>query len=189
MSGRLSAELLRNNPKLNELLKTEIASAVEKAGITIVEAPKVSINPVKPWDINYKEIDSGGVPLLHVYIEKIGLQSRSDSPTYRPFADVVYCLVLPPEKNDCAYSDRSYYGEGYTTEDYLVYPADVADQWSDEDDVFRRIGSVEPALHKAVVKIAGGISRNIIQHFGLTLGQQQEEKSSLPKETDRQLDK
>jgi hypothetical protein len=165
MSGNLTTELIRTDLKLNALLRSAIMAELNNAGIQTPAPPAVSINPTKPWDVKYGAIKANGNAILHVYVERVGLQSRGTSATYQPFAHVVYCLVLPSKGNDCAYGDRSYYGEGYMEEDYLVYPADIADQWADEADVFRRLPSVEKALEKAITKISKGISTEVIKNI------------------------
>lgn len=165
MSGSLTTELIRADLKLNALLRSSITTELNNAGIQTTTPPTVSINPTKPWDVKYGAIKANGNAVLHVYVERVGLQSRGTSATYQPFAHVVYCLVLPGKGNDCTYGDRSYYGEGYMEEDYLVYPADIADQWADEADVFRRLPSVEKALEKAITKISKGISAEVVKNL------------------------
>jgi len=162
LSGNLTTALIESKP--NETLRNQISEILEQSGINLTQPPQVSINPVKPWDVKYGTINTAGKPFLHVYVERIGIQSRGTSRTYQPFVDVVFCLV-PPNGKDCAIGDRSYYGDGYTQEDYLVYPADVADQWADSDDVFRRVKSVDTALAKGIKKIAGGVAQEVIKYL------------------------
>lgn len=163
LSSTLTTELIQAKP--NEYLRGEVESILARSGIGTIEPPKVSISPVKPWDVRYAAINTDGKPFLHVYVERIGVQSRGSSRTYQPFLHVVYCLVIPPNNKDCTYSERSYYGEGYTEEDYLVYPADLADQWADSDDVFRRVKSVEASLYKGLSKIADGVAKDVIKYM------------------------
>lgn len=159
MSERLSDVLVRGNLKLNEELGEQISEILKKNGVS-VSAVSAPINPVKPWDTKYSQITINGA-LLHVYLEKVGIQSRPESSTYRPFAHVVYCLYIPIKGNDCTYSDRAYYGEGYKEEDFLVYPANDAYQWADSDDAMRRIDNVAESLHGAIAKMAPGIAAAI----------------------------
>lgn len=170
MSGRLSSEVFRRASfKPNEILRSEIEASLVKAGLRLSPPPAVSINPVKPYDVKYSAIPLGGNALLHVYIQKIGVQSHSRSSTYQPFIDAVYCLIIPgQEAKGCTYSEESFYGEGITEEDGLFYPADLADQWADEDDVFRRSTSIEPALMKGISKIADGVSKVVINYLAET---------------------
>lgn len=164
MSGRLTTEAIKNDFKPNDYLRNEVEMILSKSGLKITPPPPVGINPVKPYDVKYATIPLDGNALLHVYVERIGIQSRAKSSTYQPYLHVFYCLLIPGKAADgCTYSERSYYGEGYTEEDYLVYPADIADQWADEDDVFRRLKSVETALLKGLSKIAGGVSKDVIK--------------------------
>lgn len=160
MSERLSDVLVRANLRLNEELSDNVSAILKVKGLTVLPV-QVAINPVKPWDVKYSKIGQGE-PILHIYLEKIGIQSRPESSTYRPFAHVVYCLYVPAKNDDCTYGDRAYYGEGYKVEDYLVYPADDAYQWADQDDAMRRIDNVAESLHRAVAKIAPGIAAAIL---------------------------
>ncbi|MGB4064223.1 MAG: hypothetical protein WBK19_10400 [Azonexus sp.] len=163
MSERLSDVLVRSNLRLNEELGGQVSAILKTNGIAVTPV-LAAINPVKPWDVKYSKIGQGE-PILHIYLEKVGIQSRPESSTYRPFAHVVYCLYLPAKTDDCAYGDRAYYGEGYKIEDYLVYPADEAYQWADQDDAMRRIDNVAEALHKAIAKMAQGIAAAIVANI------------------------
>jgi hypothetical protein len=166
LSTQLSNALVGRNLNLNELLRSKVEKEIENAGFQIDEAPKVDgIDPSKPWNVDYKTIKSGGNALLHVYIERIGVQSRSESSVYLPFAHIYYCLIIPGNKNRCAYSKRSYYGEGITSEGVLAYPADLTYQWTDSDSVFANISQVESSLKNAVLKVGEGISESIIRNL------------------------
>lgn len=165
MSERLSDVLVRADLLLNESLAQQVSSELQSKGIPIAQPTIATINPVKPWDVKYSSIKIGSDALLHVYLEKVGIQSRPESSTYRPFAHVVYCLHIPSKGSDCAYGDRAYYGEGYKVEDYLVYPANEAYQWADSDDAMRRIDNVAEALRSVVAKVAPGIASAVIANL------------------------
>lgn len=164
MSERLSDVLVRANLRLNEELGAKVAEGLKNSGISVATI-SVPINPVKPWDTKYSQIASESDAVLHVYLEKVGIQSRPESSTYRPFAHVVYCLYVPSKGDGCAYSDRAYYGEGYKVEDYLVYPANDAYQWADSDDAMRRVDNIAESLHGAIAKMAPGIAAAIMANI------------------------
>lgn len=174
MSDRLSDVLVRADLRLNEALGRQVSAELTKRGVVVSQGISAAINPVKPWDVRYSAIQIGSDALLHIYIEKVGIQSRPESSTYRPFAHVVYCLYAPSKSNDCTYSDRAYYGEGYKEEDYLVYPANDAYQWTDSDDVMRRVDNVAESLRSIVDKVSPGIAAAIV-------GNIEEMQKSAPK--------
>lgn len=165
MSERLSEVLVKSDLRLNEALSKQVERELIDKGFGVTQLAGASINPVKPWSARYSEIQISADAMLHMYFEKVGIQSRPESSTYRPFAHVAYCLYIPSKKNDCAFTDRAYYGEGYTEEDHLVYPANDAYQWADSDDAFRRHENVADSLRTIVSKVAPGIASAVIANI------------------------
>lgn len=161
MSSNLTTSMMRANVRPNQELRDETIKELGNLGIasSLVQVP---INPTDQSGANYRQAAING-PALHVYYERIGVQSRSSNSTYTPFAHVFYCYI-PKGKSDCQdTSDRGYYGEGYTEREPLVVPADMRFQWSDSDDVMRRQGDVIAAFGHISSEMGSEIAKAVFE--------------------------
>ncbi|MBK8318446.1 MAG: hypothetical protein IPL05_07590 [Betaproteobacteria bacterium] len=112
MSGRLTTEGHQKRLQAERLSSERSRNDSIEIRQKITPPPPVGINPVKPYDIKYAD-PLGWNALLHVYVERIGIQS-SEKVRPQPYLHVFIACSSPAKAADgCTYSERSSYGEGY----------------------------------------------------------------------------
>lgn len=165
LSSSLTIAMMRHGSRPNKLLRESTQRKLNELGIAATEV-NFPINPTDQSKVNYSEAAKNN-SILHVYFERIGVQSRHSSKTYTPFAHVFYCFVPSGKKSCDETSDRGYYGEGYEEKEPLVIPADIRFQWADSDDVMRRLGDFDAAIDSMAaqmgIEVAEAVGRHIKQ--------------------------
>ncbi|MBS1143387.1 MAG: hypothetical protein H6R14_793 [Proteobacteria bacterium] len=163
LSGDLTTAMMRSGVRPNQELREATEKHLAAVGIK-TERTNLPINPTNQAATNYREAAKDR-PVLHVYFERIGIQSRPSSKTYTPFAHVYYCLVQKGKSACDETADRGYYGEGYTEHERLVVPAEPVYQWIDADDVMRRQSDVIASIHAMSDAMGKEIAEAVSEHM------------------------
>lgn len=168
LGSNLSLDMMRQKPRLAELLNHEVAKQLSGKGISISAAPSVSINAEKPWKLDYSTLSKHDKPVLFIYYESIGVKSQRSEGTYKPFTYVVYCLVTPKRSKDCTESGRASFGDGHdedSDEGWTI--ANLREeQWRSADEVYANLPEITQAYRRAVPRMVGWLTESAVAYLG-----------------------
>jgi hypothetical protein len=161
LSTALTGDMYRMNPRYMDLLNDGLVSGLKSAGVVTEEGQKVLVNPAKPWDVKWASLHNESNIVLYTYIERIGVRSSNLSSTYEPFVYVVYCLLTPAKKDDCASWGRISFGDGADVDTATSTAATPGERWATSDDVFLRVKELDQAYRRGITRISEGVAGKV----------------------------
>lgn len=168
LGSNLSLDMMRQKPRLAEMINQEVASQLNAKGITVSDSPSVAINPEKPWKMDYQTLGKHDKPVLFIYVESIGVKSQTTESSYKPFAYVVYCLVTHKRSRDCTSFGRATFGDGEEQdyEDSWIVGNLREEQWRSANEVYENLPEVTQAYRRALPRMAGWLANAAIDYLG-----------------------
>lgn len=167
LGSNLSLDMMRQRPRLAELIDQEVAQQLAAKGIGTSVAPNIQVDPEKPWKMDYATLSKHDRPVLFVYVESIGVKSQTTESSYKPFVYLVYCLVTPKRAKDCTSFGRATFGDGEDQdyEDSWIIGNLREEQWRSANEVYENLPEITQAYRRVLPRMAGWLANAAVDYL------------------------